>query len=266
MLFIVGANSAKPDRRLSFLRYHQHIDVACSSSTSLRMNWLPSIVSFSPYRSAVCCRVWPRLRQISILCCALAFASLFAQAGSEPRKRTLPIAGDALPQTPELDQLEARLVLGSHGWKIAAIGAAKAQSRLVHHSGSLESSPFVSPLRFVLSDIDSDSDLDVIVINRISGRAQSVWRNNGGGPFERVQENRYGRLRFPEGQLSRRDDASADSWLPATCGSVVRISRALAMTPLVQADASLRELVRHCHNHIRSCSSGRAPPAGNSLS
>lgn len=229
---------------------------AASASFRTGMNRLLSIL-FPRRRASE-----PSQRVVWALAFALLLGGLLVPAlAAKPGNVILPIEGDSLPQTPEIDRLEARLVLGADGWRVAAIQSSSSCGEAPRAALPSGKPWLVSHLRFVLSDIDADNDLDVIVVNRHSGRAQSVWRNNGTGPFERVRENRYGMQRFPEDRMSGRDRARADFALLAASGSLMRTRPSAAATLRRQGYAS-RPHPRTPHSsQVHASSLGRAPPS-----
>ena len=200
-----------------------------------------------------------------LLICSLAALPGRASERAGSSAVTIEIGADALPLTPEMDRLVANLELRPGGWRVSTI--LPAGNHLGSHSpGEFDAGEpswrkhLVSHLQFVLSDIDADDDLDVIVVDRHSGRAQSVWRNNGSGPLERLAGNRFGKTRFPNDRLGRHDSTSVYFDMLAVSGACLGLQ-------LQTTDALRRILEPRVHasdplpaERGQTSCLGRAPP------
>lgn len=209
---------------------------------------------------------------IGLLALALAQGLPLVAAGSQEFGRLrVPLSADALPLTPEADPLDVHLVLRPEGWRVSQIRPAAlrqhGESRTAWQAPRLPGTLLrntglqIPHLDFLLSDIDADNDLDVIVVNRYSGAAQSVWVNHGTGPFERRGADRFKGIRFPDDRLSRTDTSRAH--LP------VWVSLLSSLLPWPAASSAFGGESRRCAAVPESplvCTnsrpfSGRAPPS-----
>jgi hypothetical protein len=120
-----------------------------------------------------------------------------------------------------------------------------------------------APVEFVLSDIDSDADFDIIVLDALANTEKSVWRNDGSGRFQKLPQKLYGKHRFPNGQYHCRNPlacsgaCTAAGWRSAD--STVTAVRERELVTLgfdgPAANESLAVLSYLSHT------SGRSPPA-----
>jgi len=194
-----------------------------------------------------------------LLLALLAFPGLSRPLGAQG-EITQDLAADVLPLTPEFDRLRVLLVRRPQGWTVSAIHPASIGTTTPEAPQPLLRRMEVAHLRFVLSDLDADDDLDVIVVNRYSGAAQSVWLNHGAGPLERLRTDRFGKLRFPDDMITRAVRLSPCRARCLAGCSVVWVSPATTTAPYMAKRSQGRELESWLPPGFSPALQGRSPP------
>ncbi|MDZ7639052.1 MAG: hypothetical protein U5J83_12530 [Bryobacterales bacterium] len=169
------------------------------------------------------------------------------------------IPGDMLPATARRDVAQANLEWRGTEWKVVSVHGTDAPEAPFTPSAMLGED---APVEFVLSDIDSDADFDIIVLDGLANTEKSVWRNDGAGRFDKLPQKLYGKHRFPNGQYHRRNPlpcsgaCTATGWRP-TDSTVTAIREWELVTLGFDGPAANESLAALSY---LSDKSGRSPP------
>ncbi|MCU0227448.1 MAG: VCBS repeat-containing protein [Bryobacterales bacterium] len=191
----------------------------------------------------------------------------------------LQLDADVYPDEPGLQGLRIQLAFDGADWQVLGmrspcpirrggkscskgyLTANRPLPRAVPASPRLASlSERVQPLGFVLVDMDSDNDLDVVVVHRTTGLALSAWRNLGKGRLEPLARHAYGLLSFPLSSIAHQPMASAlDGGFAAGSGFPIRIHRLTRRNQMGQGIVVIRVAAQPTTPAPQE-SLGRAPP------